>query len=283
MNYFRYELDTKRAKLDESVLRIYPLVCIHIGAPQSDVKFLREHIARITADPNGRWVYLGDGGECALKASKGNIYGQLLSPQKQQDLLCDLLAPVRDKGLFGLRGNHGGRVYKDTGLSFDHTLCARLGIPYLGFSAFANLVVNRSSYDCYFHHGSDSGVSQAAKIGKAEAFARFIDADAIFTAHSHVAIELQPSTIMSCDNHDMRVRTKLRHQYICGSAYDSRTGYAEEKGYSPLLPSYLVVEFDGRIVEGKPKRAQNCRIFRSDGQRELTHEYVTDYQDRLEC
>lgn len=283
MNYYHYEFNTKKRGLKESVLRLYPLVCMHLGAQQCDYEFIKEHVRRIEADPNGRWIYMGDGGECVTKLSKGNIYGQLMSPRMQLEAVVDLLKPVLDKGLFGIRGNHGHRVYKETGLSFDHTLCARLGIPYLGFATFANFLVNRSSYDCYLHHGSDSGVSLSAKIAKAEAFGRFIDADAILTAHSHVAMELQPSSILGCDNNAQKVRTKLRHQYICGSAYDSRSGYAEEKGYPPLLPSYIVIELDGRIVEGTPKISQSSRIYRSDGQRFLDHSYATNYIDSLEC
>lgn len=279
MSYFCHRFDTKKQDLVESVLRIYPLVCMHLGAAQCDVKFIKEHVQRIKKDPNARWVYMGDGGECVVKASKGSIYAQLLSPTMQIEALADLLEPIRGKGLFGIRGNHGNRVYKETGLSFDHALCTRLGIPYLGAATFVNLVVNRTSYDCYFHHGTDSGIGLRAKVQSAEGFLRFIDADAIFTAHSHIAMELQPSTILSTNNREQTVQTKLRHQYVCGSAYDSRTGYAEDKGYPPLLPSYLVVEFDGRISNGELKKSQTARIYRSDGQYKLEHKYVADYQD----
>ena len=64
MKYFRYEAAGRHVTL-------YPLVCMHIGAAQSDEAFIKEHVARIAADPDGLWVYLGDGGECVTKASKG--------------------------------------------------------------------------------------------------------------------------------------------------------------------------------------------------------------------
>lgn len=262
-------------------MTIYPLVCMHIGAPQCDMGFLREHLKRIADDPNARWVYMGDGGDCVTKYSKGDLYGQLLSPQLQQNVLIDLLAPIKDKGLFGIRGNHGHRVFKETGLSFDATLCRGLGIPYLGVASFANLVVGRSSYDLYFHHGIDSGVALRTKIGKAEEFGKFIDADAIFTAHSHVAMALQPSALLGVDNVNGKVVTKMRHQYICGSSYDSRTGYAEDKGYPPLLPSYLSVAFDGHMSGGKAKYRQTEHIYRSDGQRDLSHGYIQQYLEQI--
>ena len=262
-------------------LRLYPLVCIHVGAPQCDVKFLREHLRRIADDPDARWVYLGDGGECATKHSKGDIYGQLLSPQGQMEMLIDLLTPIKDKALFGVRGNHGRRVYKETGLSFDKNLMARLGVPYMGVGTFAHFLVNRTPYTAYFHHGTDSGTSLRAKISAAESFGGHIFADSIYTAHSHIAEDLTPSPIQFVGGSHSRgvysVETRMRHQYVCGTAYDSRTGYAEDKGYKPLLPAYLAVEYDGRIIHGEAQRGQRCEKWRSSADYKLRHDYLDKY------
>lgn len=274
MEYIHFEFNTKKLGLDESVIRLYPLVCMHVGAEQCDEKFIKQHIKRIKDDPNGRAIYMGDGGECVTKLSKGDIYAQLLSPQQQHDVLVEWLEPIKDKMLFGIRGNHGHRVYKETGLSFDKNLCHRLGIPYLGISAFCNILVNRSTYDVYLHHGSDSGVALQSKVSKAEVFKQFVDADALLTAHSHACMEITPAALLSADNANQKIRTKMRHQYICGAGYDSRSGYAEEKAYPPLLPAYMYVQFDGRIIEGVPQKKQEHKIFRSDGMHELKHEYA---------
>jgi len=277
MSYIKFEFDTKKLGLPESNIRLYPLACLHVGAAQSDYKFITEQLKRIKHDPQARWIYMGDGGECVTLTSKGDVSGQLLNPQLQMEMLCDLLSPLKDKGLFGIRGNHGGRIWKVAGLSFDHNLCSRLGIPYMGSGTFGHFVVNRSRYDGYFHHGIQSGITLTSKIKKAEDFGKFIDADMIFTAHSHVAIELHPSALLSCDHQAQKAGTKLRHQYICGSAYDSRSGYAEDKGYTPLLPAMLSIELDGRIVAGKPQKHLTCRRYESDGQHELLHPYVEEY------
>lgn len=272
MEYIKFEISTRGSK--ESVVRIYPIVCLHVGAQQCDEKFIREHLYRAKHDPAARIVYMGDGGECVTKLSKGDVYAQTLSPQQQHDVLVEWLKPVANKMLFGIRGNHGHRIYKETGLDFDKNLCHRLGIPYLGASCFANLVVNRSSYDLFFHHGSDSGIPLSSKISKAEGFGRFVDADAIFTAHSHICVDLPPLHLLSADNANCKIETKLRHQYIAGSGYDSRSGYAEDKAYPPILPSYMTVEFDGRIIEGHAQYSQHSKIFRSDGKHELIRDHI---------
>jgi len=276
MSYIRFNFNTKELGLEEPFIRLYPMACLHVGAAQSDYQFIKQHLKRIKDDPNGYWIYMGDGGECVTSHSKGDSHGQLLNPQLQMEMLCDLLSPIQGKGLFGVMGNHGNRIYKISGLSFDHNLCSRLGIPYMGSGTFANFVVNRSSYDGYFHHGIQSGISVRSKIGKAEEFGKFIDADMIFTAHSHVAIELHPAALLSCDNTNQKEYTRLRHQYICGSAYDSRTGYAEDKGYPPLLPSMLSVELSGKINHTAVKQL-TCVRYESDGKHELTHPYLPEY------
>ena len=83
MSYIRYTFDTKKLKI-EPYINIYPLPCMHVGAAQCDMEFLTDHIDRIKTDPNARVVYMGDGGECVTKYSKGEVYKQLCSPQRQQ-------------------------------------------------------------------------------------------------------------------------------------------------------------------------------------------------------
>ena len=110
-------------------------------AKQADEAFIEEHIARIADDPDGRYVYLGDGGECVTKASKGELYEQQLSPDEQLDRVVELLEPIRGKGLFGVSGNHDRRISKLSGLDWTKALCVQLGIPYMGISCFSNISV----------------------------------------------------------------------------------------------------------------------------------------------
>ncbi|KKL85556.1 hypothetical protein LCGC14_1953510, partial [marine sediment metagenome] len=254
-------------------VNLYPLPCFHVGARQSDRLFIEGHLARIAADPLAKWVYMGDGGECVTYLSKGVIYQQVYSPQTQMEVLVKLLRPLKDKGLFMIRGNHGGRIFKESGLSFDKNLALVLGLPYLGVEAFVNLVVNRTHYDLFFHHGVDSGVSLQTKTNKAEQFSKYISSDAIFTAHSHVGMELPPAPLKYLDNYTMKIKTLLRYQYICGSGYDSRSGYAQDKGYTPLLPQFIMVSFSGERTSKQSIKGQQYRRWHSDGTHEVNGVY----------
>jgi hypothetical protein len=248
-----------------SVLRLHPITCWHIGARQSDIKFILAQIKEIHKDTAARWIYMGDGGECVTKLSKGHIFEQTLGLQAQQDMLADLLEPIKDKGLWGIRGNHGNRVDKETGLSFDKSLMCRVGVPYLGVSALGTIRINRSNYSVYTHHGVDSGVSLQGKVNAAKKHYHIL-ADLRLTGHSHVAMDLPPEVYRYADPRNCKIIKQLAHQCITGSAYDSTVeGYAEEKGYPPLLPQRITAILDGRINEGRPKHAIEIQVTRSSG------------------
>ncbi len=259
MRYFR--LHTTEHKI-----RIYPLVCWHVGAQQSDTAFIREHIKRIKDDEFARWIYMGDGGECVTKQSKGQIYEQTMNPQEQFNHLLGLLSPIKEKGLFGVTGNHDRRIFKETGMNFAESLMLALGLPYFGNSVLWRLQVNRTNYDIFCHHGIDSGANIGTKVNKARSFDQFILADAMFTAHSHICMDLPPklTAILDTDRDDP-IRWLSTYEYICGCAHDSRIpGYAEEKGYPPVIPAQLAVEFNGTRKDGEIIKRQMCTIWRRD-------------------
>lgn len=263
MKYFRHEVKVKEVTL-------YPLVCWHVGAAQSDTKFILNTIERIKDDPTARWVYMGDGGECATKFSKGDVYTQTLNPQEQLNELHDLLRPIREKGLFMIRGNHGHRTQKESGLEFDESLALALQLPYLGVAALWQMVLGETPFDIYTHHGSDSGVGIASKINaakKAEAIVGPVDA--IFTAHSHIAMDLPPKYSAVIDSHARSaggdpIKYVATHEYIAGSAYDSRSGYAEEKMYPAIIASHISVKFGvHKGHRGIREKSQEFKVWRA--------------------
>jgi hypothetical protein len=130
MKYFRYATDRKE-------LTLYPLVCWHVGSKRSDEDSSRRRSAD-SRRPRARWIYLGDGGECNIKASKGDLYSQTMNPGEQLNYLKGLFRPILKKGLFAVNGNHGRRIYKETGMDFDEELALRLQVPYMGLSCFSH-------------------------------------------------------------------------------------------------------------------------------------------------
>lgn len=259
MKYFRHVTDNKE-------ITLYPLVCWHVGARQSDEKFIKETVRRIADDPTARWIYLGDGGECNIKASKGDLYSQTMPPGEQLNYLKGLFSPIDGKGLFAISGNHGRRIYKETGLDFDEELSLRLGIPYLGLSALFDLQVARSHYHIFAHHGLSSGATIASKVNAAKKLNSLVMADIILSAHSHICMPLDPKHVAHIgDGHGRAaqrgIKWRTTYEFVCGCGYDSRTGYAEEKGYSPILPAHLSVTLRGDNLG--TRFAPECDIWRA--------------------
>lgn len=250
MRYFRYEMDGPE-------IHLYPIVCWHIGAIQSSEKFIDEMLNRIKADPLARVIYMGDGGECVTRNSKGNIYKQLLSPGEQLRVLVDMLYPIREKILYGIKGNHGDRIDRESGLGWDENLAARVGFPYMGTSCLADVKLNRGSntylhFSLYTHHGAKSNaVTPQGKTAAAYRPVQFIQADLVLTAHTHACMEAPRKIFIRTSPRNRRIEFQESKILVCGSAYDSRIGYAEEAMYPPIIPEHLSVAASiGRTFEG---------------------------------
>ena len=252
MRYFRVEVPGDR-------INIYPLVCWHLGAKQSSHKFIERVIAEIKRDPHARWIYMGDAGECVTNCSKGNVFEQLISPGAQLRLAGDLLIPIKHKAIGGVRGNHGNRIDKETGLGWDETLCSRIGIPYFGVAAFGDILFKgrnalRSTFSIFVHHGSASAITSGGKVTAGYKPSQIVEADVILTAHTHACGELFSRHFARTNGHCRRIDWRTQRAYVCGSAYDSRSGYAEEKMYQPILPEHLVISVRQWRTDRKDER-----------------------------
>lgn len=257
MRYLEYRHDGPE-------LHLYPLSDWHVGAKQFSEPFALSLIKRIKADPLARWFYMGDGGECNTLHSKGNVYEQLLTPGQQITKLVEYWTPIKNKGLFGIRGNHGHRIDKETGLGWDKTLCDRIGIPYAGVAAFLWVVLRgtkaikqvdtKSRSECigislYCHHGVGGAATPGGRVTAGRKGAGLAVADIFLSGHSHSCGEvgdplhlayIDPLRGGSRNNGGIRWRT-LRF-FTTGSAYDSRSGYNEEHMRPVLLPQHIMLK-----------------------------------------
>lgn len=241
MKYFRFQID-------KSEVHLYPIVCWHLGAKQSCERLIKEVIYQIKHDPLAKWIYMGDMGEVITRSSKGNIYEQLINPGDQLRLGSELVKPIADKGLFGIRGNHGNRVDKESGVGWDELLCNRIGLPYFGVSALGSLALTKPNngrkqdVSLYVHHGSAGAIGPAGKMAAGHKPESLVDADIALTAHTHACGECWPARhIAYVQGNAKNVLWRTMRSFVCGSAYDSRSGYAEEKQYPVILPEHIVV------------------------------------------
>ena len=64
----------------------------------------------------------------------------------------------------------------------------------------------------------------------------------VLSAHTHQCGEVWPTKVTAKTNARARqIEWQRTYAFVTGSAYDSRSGYAEEKMYTPLLPAHLCI------------------------------------------
>ena len=121
-------LIVKKFPHDQNVLRVYALGDVHVGSPEFNEEAIKKKIQIIADDPQGVVCICGDLGDYGLKNSKTNVYKASMQPQDQQKYIHDLFAPIKDKIVSAVPGNHEERVTRETGICPLYELCVLWGI-----------------------------------------------------------------------------------------------------------------------------------------------------------
>lgn len=251
MEFFRREIPDK-------LFTLYPLGDFHLGSKQCDVPFVRKVVAEIKDNPRALWVGMGDMMENAIIGSKSDVYTQVMPPREQMDAIADILEPVKKKGLFLIAGNHEQRTMRVAGIVPEAYIAARLGLPYLGFSAITVFVLTKAlrphSFSAYFHHNYGGGYSSGGKINRAEKL-RLIapTVDAIFSGHFHITSRIP---VKWYEPGDVQAIEKIGYDYITGSALTWNGSYAEERGKQPAVREFIKITFVGSNTKKSDSRKQ---------------------------
>jgi hypothetical protein len=245
------------AKFNTPSFRLFPLGDFHFGSAQCDISLVEQTVQKIADDPLAYWVGMGDYIENAIIGSKSDMYTQTIPPAVQLDGVVDILAPIKDKGLFMIGGNHEMRSHRLVGINPSGHIASMLGLPFLGISCLA--VFNLKSrtpngFKCYFHHNVGGGSSKGSKVNRLSALRLIVpDADAVFGAHVHDTART-PVTWFDCSY--QRILTREGCNYNIGSALLWSDSYAEEKTYQPSTPEFICVEFVGATNGSVDNRKQ---------------------------
>lgn len=226
---------------------LYPLGDTHVGSKQYNEAFFKQVIDEIAHNDQAYWMGMGDFMENALMGSRSDVYTQTMPPTEQANYIGDMLEPIKKKGLFMITGNHEQRTMRVAGFVPEQYISNRLGLPYLGFSAFALFVVNEkkhgNTFVCYFHHSFGGGYTQGGKINRAEQLRKIAPtADAIFSGHSHTTARIP---ITWFDVLRTGLVTRIGYDYITGSALEYKGSYAEERGKPAAALEFIKVTFRG--------------------------------------
>lgn len=249
-------------------LLLVPISDAHYGNPLYSEKHFARQIKTIQETRNMYAVLNGDLCESIIRSSKGDVFTQKITPQKQRDDIVKKLKPIRHKILGMTTGNHENRIYRETGIDISKDIAKGLKIPYrpegmlvkISFGDNNNYTTDRPyTYFIYFTHGYGGARTKPAKAIKVERAGTWIDADCYIMSHDHVVnvapdiyLKPDPRTHKETDDNglewDVGKITAYRKMLVKSNAYLKWGGYAEMLGFPPTDLETPIIKFKGTGV-----------------------------------
>jgi UDP-2,3-diacylglucosamine pyrophosphatase LpxH len=202
---------------------------LHWGSPQCEIGRFLANIKYCVE--NKIYVFLmGDLTEMATRYSVGaGIYEQECVADKQHEDLIGWLQPLADEKLIlgSHSGNHGGRVYKETGFDVEKALARELKIPYLGDACWSKFTVGKQTYTIYSLHGRTGSRFDGTALLALERISASFFGDMVCMGHTHKCIN--SIVLMQRVSHGQVVEHK-KHLLITGHYVSYDKGYGQTLG-----------------------------------------------------
>ena len=218
-------------RLDGRPVKLWAIGDVHIGAKECALREFTQFLAKIQGDPDSYIVIVGDVLNNATRASVSNVYEETMPPSLQIDKAAELLAPVSDRILGCVGGNHEHRSLKEVDLDPLYQVMVMLRIPelYRQNFAFMRVTLERGTtydqYAFYLTHGKSSAkqrkFAQAAIEG----------VDAIITGHTHSGLVEKNARLVFNHRNCVKVKPLIS---LTATSWLKYGGYAAR---SQLLPT----------------------------------------------
>lgn len=237
-------------------IEIHPLADLHIGDAMSDWSLIQSEIKRVLETPNAYCVLDGDLMDTAIASSIGDTYSSTHNPMEQLQECVNLFAPIKDKIIAVVGGNHENRIYRSDGIDITQLMCSQLGISdryspttALVFIRFGDDKKHRKvCYSLYMTHGNGGGRKEGGKINRLADLAGIVDADIYLMAHVH-----QPAAFRNrfyrCDPQNSSAQL-IEHLFVNTAAWLNYGGYGDKAGFKPASTINPTI-----ILDGHKKRA----------------------------
>ena len=232
-------------------LRIVGLSDVHYGNPYCSTKHFKKAVQFVADNPDVYCIFVGDLCESTIKTSKGEIYKQVGTPQKQRDwFIEEALIPLKGKILGMTSGNHENRILNEVGIDISEDIAKAYKVPYraegillkIKFGNGNNRVAGKPYvFWSYFTHGYGGARTKSAKAVKAERLAAWIYADIYGMAHDHV-VNVAPNVFLMPDERgtinektgfETGKVTAHRAMLIKTNSFIKWGGYSEILGFPP--------------------------------------------------
>lgn len=174
-------------------VKLYAVGDVHLGSPQCDIEGFKAFINRVKSEPRSYVVLVGDILDNATVGSVSNCYEATLTPSQQVDLATELLEPIADRIIAGVRGNHEARTSKQCDLDPLYVVFCRLHIEqlYRVNAAFVKLSIGdkiKTVYTLCVTHGKSDAKRKKFQL-------HLSGIDVLITGHTHNPLIEQPCHI----------------------------------------------------------------------------------------
>ena len=245
------------ADFDE--IKLYAIADLHWADPNSNHKRIMEDIAFIRDTPNVFCVLNGDLMNCAIKSSISDCYGETLSPMQELAKCVEIFAPITDKIICVVPGNHEERHYRTNGIDITRLFCQQLGIedrysPTVAF-VFLRFGQNEDSskrgrpilYTLYVTHGNGGGRKDGGKIQRLADYATVCDADIYVAGHTHLGASFKKGFARA--NPTQSSITYGVHLFVNTCSSLEPGGYGERLGFDPPCLDRPLIYLNGTRKE----------------------------------
>ena len=225
-------------------IKIIPIYDVHLGSPECKEQEFIEYINKISKEENTYLVLGGDLIDNGTRSSVTNPFSATMPPSQQKREMANILAPVRDKILCIIPGNHERRSKKEVDDDPVYDIAAKLDLENLYRENIAFMKIqlgikeckngwDRPTYIFAVVHGSGGGILTGAGVNRNERFGYIIDGlDALIVGHTHKPYVTQPGKIFIDPRHN-KISIKP-FKVISATSWLNYGGYAAQK---MLLPS----------------------------------------------
>ena len=224
---------------------IYPIADVHLGACEHAEPEWQSFLKRVEQE-DAYLILAGDLLNNAVRsAGFANPFNETLRPRDAKKRMVEYLAPVKDRILCVVTGNHERRTYRDDDQDLTYDICSKLDIEHLYRENVAYMCVScgkrstnkdkpHTTYTFAVIHGTGGGIYTGAAINRNERFGNVVDGlDCLVAGHVHKGFISKPAKI--CINAHNRVVTMKHYVVISCVSWLNYGGYAAQK---MLLPAH---------------------------------------------
>ena len=232
--------------MDGRTIRVYAVADVHIGAREADVAGFSRFLKRIERDGDAYLVVCGDVINNGLRSAScpTDIYNETMPPAAQVDEAVRLLAPVADRILGAVGGNHEHRSKKAVDWDPMHEVMVRLGVGdrYRPNMAFIRVrLADGNLHDIYslmLVHGRSAATKKRFQYAVE-------GVDAIISAHTHDGLVEKPARLVFSQKNNVVIRPLVS---LTATSWVGFGGYAARGLMLPKAtsdPQALVLEWTG--------------------------------------